>query len=182
MVIAICGMPGSGKSKAIAYLIEKYPLEKVYFGGIVKDIVIERFGTISEDLENQVRLELREKHGMGAMAVLSLPKIESYTRLSKHVVIDGLYSWSEYKLLKENFGDDLVVISIHASPTVRHKRLETRKERPIAQGKSRERDHREIELMEKGGPIAMADYVIVNESSVEEFYSALDKIVTDFKL
>ena len=39
---------------------------------------------------------------MGAFALLALPKIAKGLEKG-HVVIDGLYSWSEYKILKRHF-------------------------------------------------------------------------------
>ncbi len=45
---------------------------------------------------------------MGVVAKLLLPKIKNFI---KNVILDGLYSWDEYKILKEEF-KDLVVIAI----------------------------------------------------------------------
>ena len=42
------------------------------------------------------------------------------------------------------------------------------------------KDFAEIENLEKGGPIAIADYTIVNDGSIEEMYSDLDKFLIDF--
>ena len=39
------------------------------------------------------------------------------------------------------------------------------------------RDFSEIENIEKGGPIARADYMIVNEGSLKKLYAELDKIL-----
>jgi dephospho-CoA kinase len=40
-----------------------------------------------------------------------------------NVVIDGLYSWAEYKILKEKFNNTMKVVCIHAAPDIRYKRL-----------------------------------------------------------
>jgi dephospho-CoA kinase len=41
------------------------------------------------------------------------------------------------------------------------------------------RDHAEIENIEKGGPIALADYTIVNNGSRENLVGQLDRILRD---
>jgi hypothetical protein len=42
------------------------------------------------------------------------------------------------------------------------------------------RDIAQIEQLEQGGPIAMADHIIVNEGSREEFFAGLDLLVKEF--
>ena len=42
------------------------------------------------------------------------------------------------------------------------------------------RDFAEIENLEKGGPIAIADQIIVNDGSIEKSHSDLDKFLIDF--
>ena len=42
------------------------------------------------------------------------------------------------------------------------------------------RDFAEIENLEKGGAIAIADQTIVNDSSIEKLNSELDKFLIDF--
>jgi dephospho-CoA kinase len=40
---------------------------------------------------------------------------------------------------------------------------------------ARGRDYAEIENIEKGGPIAMADFTVVNDSDLQNLYSQLVK-------
>ena len=93
------------------------------------------------------------------------------------MIIDGLYSWTEYTTLKDKFGDSLKVIAIYTSHATRYQRLETREHdesdtshrmRKLTAAEAKNRDYSEIENIEKGGPIAMADYTVSNESSNEE--------------
>jgi len=109
MIIAFVGMAGSGKSVGVEALVGR-GFSKVYFGGITLEEVEKRGMEDNANNEKMVREELRKEYGMGAYAVLSLPKIEKFLDEGKDVVIDGLYSWSEYKILKEKFLDKLLVI------------------------------------------------------------------------
>ena len=61
---------------------------------------------------------------MGAYAIKNLPKIDNYLK-EGNVVGDGLYSWDEYKILKDKYGDQLIVIRIHAhKPMVQSMRVD----------------------------------------------------------
>ncbi len=67
-------------------------------------------------------------------------------------------------------------MSSHASPRIRFARLiKRKKERPMKEGKEfQARDYTELEGLEKGGPIAMADYLVVNEKSLGYLHEKLD--------
>lgn len=174
-IIAFVGMTGSGKSTAAEGLIER-GWTFIRFGQVTIDKLKEAGLEINPDNEKTVREGLRKDYGMGAFATLSLPAVKEGT-LTGSVVIDGLYSWSEYKILKDAFGDTLYVIAVYASPKTRYARLEKRlndaandpdfRNRPLTAEQAHKRDHAEIENIEKGGPIVMADFTVVNESTAE---------------
>jgi dephospho-CoA kinase len=106
-----------------------------------------------------VREELRSKHGMDAYARLSLPAIRRSLSQGP-TAIDGLYSWSEYKFLKTRFGERMKVVAIFTPRAMRYARLSKRPERPLTFEEAEQRDFAEIENVEKGGPIAIADYTL----------------------
>jgi dephospho-CoA kinase len=165
-VVAIVGMAGAGKSE-VARVLEKHGFKKVRFGDITDEEIKKRGLEANEENERYIREQLREKHGMAAYAKLNLPRIDSSLK-SSDVVVDGLYSWEEYTLLKEHYWERLSVLAVWASPATRHARLAHRAERPLTLEEAASRDKSEIENSNKGGPIAMADFTIVNEASLEE--------------
>ena len=67
---------------------------------------------------------------MAAYAKLSLPGIDSQLK-SSDVVVDGLYSWEEYTLLKNCYDEHFVVVAVYASPKIRYERLAKRPVRPL---------------------------------------------------
>ncbi len=170
-VIAIVGMAGSGKTEVVKKVQEKYSAPKVYFGEVTFDEIKERKLEVNYENERIVREDLRAKHGMGAYAVFSAPKIEKLLEKNPIVLAESLYSWDEYKIMKNKFGDNFITVAVYASPNTRFKRLKNRfNERPIADWKEfKARDWTEIEGTQKGGPIAIADYTLVNESTKENF-------------
>lgn len=172
-IIAIVGMCGSGKSIASDYY-ENRGYKKVYFGGVTMDQLKKEGLDVTPENEKMMRERLRSEYGMAAYAILSLPKIEEYAKTS-NVVLDGLYSWDELVVLKEKFSD-LKVISIVVDKEIRYNRLSVREVRPFTFEEAKNRDISEIENLAKGGPIAYADYFILNNGGMDMYTSELDRI------
>jgi dephospho-CoA kinase len=175
-IIATVGMAGSGKSVAGEHL-EALGFRKVYFGGLTIEEVKRRGLEVNEKNERAVREELRQTHGMGAFAILSLPKIEELLSQGKRVLIDGLYSFSEFKILTEKYGADLLIIAIFTPRALRYQRLAHRDVRPLTLAEAASRDYAELENIEKGGPIALADFTIINDGSKEQLIQHLNRIL-----
>lgn len=178
-VIAVVGMCGSGKTEVVKYLQKKKNWPKIYFGEATFDRIKKESLEVNYQNERMVREKIREESGMGAYAKLALPKINKLFADNDIVLAESLYSWEEYKIMKENFKDNFLVIAVFASPKIRLERMMARhNERPIKDmAEFIARDYNEIEGTDKGGPIARADYTIINESSLEEFHKQIDSIV-----
>ena len=177
-IIAFVGMPGAGKSICVDYLKDQgFPA--VYFGGVVVNEAKRRYGEATEASEKIVREEFRRQDGMAAIAKRIIPEINELLETNANVIADGLYSWAEYKLLKERWGDNAIIIAVAAPRTLRHSRLATRPVRPITDDEASSREYAEIENIEKGGPIANADYTIVNDASTDALIANLRKILAE---
>ena len=174
-VVAIVGMPGAGKSELAGFL-QSRGLRLVHFGDATADELARRGLPVNEANERLVREELRARHGMAAYALLNLPRIEAGLAAG-HVVVDGLYSWEEYLVLKEQYGSRLVTVAVTASPATRQRRLASRPVRPLSAEEVASRDRAEIEKINKGGPIAMADITLVNEGTLAEFLEQAGSIL-----
>ena len=111
------------------------------------------------------------------MAKRALPALTEALTSHDCVIIDGLYSWSEYKTLTRELGAELYVIAIVSTRRDRYARLSDRPERPLTWEEAEARDYREIEVLEKGGPIAMADFTLVNDRDAAMLLAQLDTIV-----
>lgn len=174
-IVAIVGMCGTGKSVVTDTFVEK-GWTKEYFGKITMDELAERKMDVCPENEKIVREDLRKQLGPDAYAKKLLPIILNDVE-KNNTVLDGLYSWSEYKYLIENLNsEDFIVLAIITNRDKRYERLTERSVRPLTKEQAIGRDYAEIENLEKGGPIAMADYFILNNSSETE----LKKAVLDF--
>jgi dephospho-CoA kinase len=178
-VVAIVGMAGAGKSE-VARVFEEQGFKRVRFGDITDEELNSRGLQPNEENERRIREKLRKKHGMAAYAKLSLPRINSALK-SSDVVVDGLYSWEEYTLLKERYGERLNLLAVWASPATRHARLAQREKRPLMPAEAASRDRSEVENINKGGPIAMADFAILNDNSLEKLRRETERVISTLK-
>ena len=177
-LLAIVGMTGCGKSVVVEYFKQKN-WQVIYFGGVTLKEVKKRNLPVNQTNEKMVREELRKIHGMEAYAKLEFPNIKK--ALSQGLtIIDGLYSWSEYKFLRENIEIPIVLLAVFTPKKLRYDRLSKRKFRGLDFEGAELRDFAEIENLEKGGPIAIADQIIVNDGSIEKLHSDLDKFLINF--
>lgn len=180
-LLAIVGMSGSGKSVVVDHLTDK-GIPKVYFGGMIYK-EMERRGierTPDGESEKHFREMIRETEGKDWVVRQVIEETKGLIAAGqKRVVLDGLYSWTEYKALKHEFPGELTVLAVVVPKALRHKRVAKRPDRPFNAEQIQERDRSEIENLEKGGPIAMADYYVLNDSSVADLHAALDKILAD---
>lgn len=179
-VLLLVGMPGAGKSSCIDHVVES-GIPKVYFGGVVVNETLRRYGKTTEEKEKLVREEMRQKDGKAAIALKIIPEITKLFKKHDRVVADGLYSWTEYKLFKEMYGENAIVVAVTAPRHLRHQRLANRPIRPFTKQEANSRDYSEIEFIEKGGPIANADYTLVNDGDPYDLINKLDQILRETK-
>jgi len=170
-IVAVVGMCGAGKSELVS-VFESRGYERIYFGGVTMSVLEERGLEKNEKNEKAVREELRERYGQGAFAVLLSDRIKKAAENGR-VVLDGLYSWSEYKILKEAFGDGLFVVAVVCDKALRYERLAKRPVRPLTAAEAESRDRAEIENIEKGGPIGFADGYVLNNGTLEELRASV---------
>lgn len=176
-ILAFVGLPGAGKSTAVDYLTDRdYP--KVYFGGVVLHAMDEAGLAHTEANERRFREELREKEGKDFVVNRIIEQIHNLADAGQHrIVADGLYTWTEYKILKREFPGELVVVAVVAPKHLRHNRLAQRPIRPLTETEASERDWAEIENLEKGGPIAIADFYLTNDKDVESFDAQINALI-----
>jgi len=175
-VVSIVGMAGAGKSE-VARVFEENGFVSIRFGDLTDDEIKKRGLEINEKNERYIRELLRKQHGMSAYAKLNLPRIDEASKHSD-VVIDGLYSWEEYTFLKSYYQEDFYVVAVWASPRTRYARLTSRLNRCLTLEEAASRDRAEIENINKGGPIAMADFIIINESSLENLEKEAKRVIS----
>lgn len=173
-ILAFVGLAGSGKSAAVEYLTQKgYP--KIYFGGMIYKAMEEAGIEKTWDNQEKFREEIREREGKDFVVKRAIKEVNNLIDAGqKRVVLDGLYSWTEYRILKQEFPGNITVFAVVTPKHLRYKRMRERPERSMQPHEVDQRDWTEIENLEKGGPIAIADHFILNDGDLEKLHAQID--------
>jgi dephospho-CoA kinase len=164
LVVGLAGMPGSGKS-VVVNVARNFGYGVVVMGDEVREEAKRR--GLDPTLENlgRLMLELRRVEGENAIAIRCIPKILEDAH--RKIIVDGVRSLAEVKEFRKNF-EKFVLVALHSSPETRFRRLYNRQrsDDPKNWEAFLERDMRELNVG-LGSTIAMAEYMIVNEKSLE---------------
>lgn len=134
----------------------------------------------TEANERQFREEIREREGKDFVVKQIIKEIHNLIDAGqRYIVADGLYTWTEYKLLKREFPGELTVVAVVAPKRLRHHRLTLRPVRPLTVEEASSRDWAEIENLEKGGPIAIADHFLNNDKNIDTLEERIDTLLKD---
>lgn len=163
-IVAVAGMPGSGKSLVINIAIQN-GYEPIAMGDVVREEAKRRNLPPTPENIGRIMLELRHAEGDAVIAKRCVPRIENASKAK--VVLDGIRSLSEVEEFRKHFRR-FALIAIQSSPETRFRRIYNRQRSDDSKDRLafRERDMRELGVG-LGNAIAMAEYVIVNEGGAE---------------
>jgi len=170
--LIIAGLARSGKDTVADYLAGKYGFSKF----VMSDALIEgmkKKGIATGKMNiSKFGDELRKKKGMAAVAELVYGKIE--IEKPEKAVIVGPRSVEEIDFFKRKF-QGIKIILVDAP---KEKRFERRSEKdPQEKNEFFERDERDSRNKGLRKVLAMADFNMRNESSVEELHKKVDSLV-----
>jgi len=165
IVVGIAGMPGSGKSLVVETALE-LGFKVVVMGDEIREETRRRGLEPTPNNVGKVMLKLREEEGPAVVAKRCVKKIIDAE--GNLVIVDGLRSLEEVNEFKKHF-PNFTILAIHASPETRFHRLFSRRRSDDPEGWETflKRDLREL-CVGLGNVIAVADYMIINETSKAE--------------
>lgn len=144
-VIAFTGMPGAGKTDAVAEA-KRRGLPIVVMGDFVRAEVRNRgLPPIDENL-GRVATEMRQRFGADVWANRTADDLMAQHQKDPLVVIDGVRTLAEVETLRRRLGRSFYLVSIEAPPADRARRLmaRARSDAPLSPADVAERDRREI--------------------------------------
>lgn len=180
-IVAFVGMAGAGKSTAVEYVTSKgYP--KVYGGGIFYEAMKEAGIEPTQQNEDDYRTKIHSGEGQDFIIKKFIQQINDLIDAGQHrIVTDSNFSWDQYKAMKHEFPGELSVIAVVAPKHIRHHRLLSRAERPLTETEASDRDWREIEDLQSGGTIAIAEHFIMNDGDLENLHQQIDDTLNDIE-
>jgi dephospho-CoA kinase len=163
-VLVLAGMPGSGKEEFVL-VAKSLGYEVVCMGDVVRAEAANRKVENSDKGVGGFANSERLAHGNDIWAKRCLPYVHG-----KRTIIDGSRSLDELDVFRRAFGKDVRLVAIHAPQRERYQRLvqRGRKDAPKSWEEFVERESRELSWG-LGSLIAMADDMLVNEGSLEDF-------------
>jgi len=174
-IYGVTGMPLSGKT-TVAEFMEDNGFAVLDMGEVVR-IEMEKRGIATEDTGQWVN-DMRDEHGMDAIAQISAPYLGEILEEKDKIVITGMRGWSEKERFEEEVGEDMNILAIWTSRETRRKRREERQREEDVKGDDfHERDVREIENG-VGKLMALSDHIIKNEGiSEQELKGKVESII-----
>lgn len=163
LIVGLAGMPGAGKS-VVVNVARAGGYGVVVMGDEVREEAQRRGLEPTPENLGRIMLELRRLEGEAVIARRCVSKILDKTE--SKVIVDGVRSLAEVEEFKQHF-PKFTLIAVHASPEMRFRRLfhRQRSDDPKDWEIFCERDMRELSVG-LGNAIAMAEYMIVNEESL----------------
>jgi dephospho-CoA kinase len=162
-VIAIVGMPGSGKS-LVSKVASSRGIPVLVCGDVVREETEKRGLPPTPENTGKVMLAIRQEEGPGVVAERLIPRIASFA--AQLVVVEGVRSMAEVEVLRRSH--NVVIVAVHASPKTRYERLVARgrSDDPKSWEEFAERDARELSVG-IGDVISLAQEMLINEKSIE---------------
>lgn len=160
LLVLVTGMPGSGKT-LVSGVARELGIPVYVMGDVVREETRRRGLEPTPENLNLVAMLLRREYGDTVVAERTLEKI--LRDRPSLAVVDGVRSLREVEVFRRH--GEVVIVAVHASPRTRFERLR-RRGRP-GDPRTWEEFHRRdmTELgFSLGSVIALADYMLVNES------------------
>lgn len=178
-IIALVGMPGSGKSEA-SKVASDLNIPIISMGDIIREEVIR----LNKDpkLCGNIASDLRSKEGLDAIAKRCAPKIQKLIDSKEYsiIIIDGIRGIDEIKYFGNVFHQKiiLILVSIDTSIESRFRRILDRKREDdmITIEKLKQRDQKELKWGMKEA-IKKANIIIENNTTLEDFKIKVKKIL-----
>jgi dephospho-CoA kinase len=166
-VVAVCGMPGSGKGE-FAQIIAKQGIPVRSMGDMVRAEVASRNLEPSPTIFGEVAADLRANHGEEVLAVRLADEVDNLLETHPVVLIEGMRGTAEFEIFKNRWKSNFSSMAIEASKEIRFARTQSR-------GRSEDGDYTQFEIRETREAgwgltqlISKADFTIINEGNLEE--------------
>lgn len=167
-VVAVCGMPGSGKGEFAAILAEHH-IPILSMGDMVRREVQIRGLEESPSIFGEVAHDMRMKFGKNVLAVRLVEAINELLNSHNVVLIEGMRGTDEFDVFHNEWGEDFISVAIDTHEDIRFARIQKRgRSEDGSKEEFEQRNQREIgwglDILLKN-----ADETIGNDGTLEEF-------------
>jgi dephospho-CoA kinase len=182
-VVGLTGTIASGKSSVKEAIMRKKSCDCVLLSSLIMEETIKKRGLpVNRFTTQNLGNELRQKYGSDVLAKTAM----NFMQKNKEVlIIDGLRNPGEVEFLKRNNGTNFVLIAVDAPREIRWQRVVQRNKpsdpktpEDFAKVDDRDQGVGEPDYGQQVRKcIEMADYVLTNDGSYEDFLKKCDEVV-----
>ena len=179
-IIGITGTIGAGKGTLVEYFVKEKNFVHYSVRGFLIEEITKRNLPVNRDTMVSVANELREKNSPSYIIDCLF---EQAKQLGKNAVIESIRSVGEVESLRKQKG--FLLLAVNADPKIRYERIVKRKSETdhvsydeFIANEEREMNAADPSKQNLSRCIAMADYTLCNNSSVNELYNTLEEILS----
>jgi dephospho-CoA kinase len=182
-VIGLTGTIGSGKDVVKDLILKKFNCYYVTLSDIIRAEFERKKGKLDRRTLQDMGNDMRKKYGPHILALLA---IEYLPRDKEMIVIDGIRNPAESEYLKKKFGNNFKLIAVDAPQEIRFERMVKRQryddpqtwEEFVAMDERDQGKNEEVYGQQVRKCIEQADYLIVNDGSLEDLGKKVDEVLT----
>ena len=167
-VVAVCGMPGSGKGE-FAQVLSENNIPVLSMGDMVRAEVRRLELEESPGIFGEIAAQLRAEHGEDVLAVRLADAVDAHLESNSIVLIEGMRGTAERVVFNGRWGKDFFSLAVVASADVRFTRIQNR-------GRSEDGDRQAFEVRdtrERGWGLEKiideSDFLIDNNVDLDTF-------------
>jgi dephospho-CoA kinase len=175
MVIAAVGKNGTGKDFFLEYLAKTYDLPMISIGDVVRELATNDGLEHTRDNLHKTSQKYMGKHGQTFFPAQICEKIKASEH--ENYLVSGIRPPSDVQVLKDAFGSDFVLVDVVITDdAVRYARMAARGSQRDNVGveEFRRLDAQEESIFHTSESEKMADVVIKNDGTAEDFFAAAD--------
>ncbi|MFQ3317357.1 MAG: dephospho-CoA kinase [Candidatus Poseidoniaceae archaeon] len=179
-VVAVCGMPGSGKGE-FADVLSENNIPVLSMGDMVRAEVTRLELKESPGIFGEIAAQLRAQHGEDVLAVRLADAVGALLESHSIVLIEGMRGTAERVVFEQRWGDNFFSLAVVVSPDIRFSRIQSR-------GRSEDGNRQAFEVRdarERGWGleeiIAESDFLIDNNVNLEMFRTSCHAWLKSFK-
>ena len=124
-VVAVCGMPGSGKGE-FAAVLELQGVPVLSMGDMVRAEVKRQNLAETPGIFGEIAAQLRAEHGEDVLAVRLADAVDELLESHPIVLIEGMRGTAERFVFSQRWSEAFASVAVEASPDVRFTRIQNR--------------------------------------------------------
>lgn len=183
-IIGITGTLGAGKGTVVEYLKTKYGFEHFSARTLITKEISNRGLEVNRDNMTEIANELRATHHPAYIIEELFEKAKSANQNS---VLESVRTVGEIDLLRKK--GEFYLFAIDANQRARYERIIARKSSTdnitldkFVADEEREMDSEDPNKQNLRACIELADFKIINDGSLEDLHSQIDKVMESLKI